>query len=96
MAFFFRSKKPPTSPKPTPAPGSAGDGGQAIAPHDPAMEARIQEIGSEFLRRSREDKSGLLSTAFWSDKLMDWSMQDENFKVQLFHTYHFTQGTSML
>ena len=84
MALFFRSKKTPTSPKPTPAPGSASDGGQAIAPHDPAMEARIQEIGSEFLRRSREDKSGLLSTAFWSDKLMDWAMQDEDFKVQLF------------
>ncbi|MFZ4698236.1 MAG: proline dehydrogenase family protein, partial [Phycisphaerales bacterium] len=27
---------------------------------------------------------GMLSAAFWSDKLMEWSMKDEAFKVQLF------------
>ena len=26
----------------------------------------------------------MFSAAFWSDKLMDWAMQDEAFKVQLF------------
>ncbi len=44
----------------------------------------IQKKGADFLERSRASKSGLLSAAFWSDKLMDWSMKDEAFKVQLF------------
>jgi len=47
-------------------------------------ESRIAEIGAEMLERARANKSGLLSRAFWSDKLMDWTMKDQNFKVQLF------------
>ncbi|MCH2161132.1 MAG: proline dehydrogenase family protein [Phycisphaerales bacterium] len=80
MAFLFRSKKTPPAPKPTPT----DDPGAPIAPMDAAVEARIQEIGRELLSRSRDDRSGLLSAAFWSDKLMDWAMKDEAFKVQLF------------
>src|SRR6185369_349369 len=30
------------------------------------------------------NRSGLLSAKFYSDKLMEWSMRDQNFKVQLF------------
>ena len=47
------------------------------------VEARAQELGREILSEARGNKSGLLSRAFWSDKLMDWSMKDEAFKVQL-------------
>ena len=36
------------------------------------------------LESARRNKSGILSAAFWSDKLMDWAMKDEAFKVQLF------------
>jgi RHH-type proline utilization regulon transcriptional repressor/proline dehydrogenase/delta 1-pyrroline-5-carboxylate dehydrogenase len=36
------------------------------------------------LRRARGHASGVLSAKFYSDKLMDWSMKDQAFKVQLF------------
>ncbi|MBL8756971.1 MAG: proline dehydrogenase family protein [Phycisphaerae bacterium] len=36
------------------------------------------------LDRARAHASGLLSAKFYSDALMDWSMKDQNFKVQLF------------
>ncbi len=89
MGLFSKSK-----PKPAPAPAakpavspapnaSAADAGRAIIT-DPALEAAIQSKGSQFLELSRGNKAGMLSTAFWSDKLMDWSMKDEAFKVQLF------------
>ncbi|MBL8990474.1 MAG: proline dehydrogenase family protein [Phycisphaerae bacterium] len=44
----------------------------------------MQEIGAEMLTRARSHKKGLLSTQFYSDALMNWSMKDQNFKVQLF------------
>ena len=47
-------------------------------------EARIAAIGAEMLRLARQHRLGLLSKQFWSDKLMDWSMKDRDFKVQLF------------
>lgn len=47
-------------------------------------ESRIHEIGAEMLRLARDHKTGVLSKQFWSDKLMDWSMKDHAFKVQLF------------
>ncbi len=45
---------------------------------------RVREIGREFLEHARHHKAGFLSRQFWSDKLMDWSMKDHEFKVQLF------------
>ncbi len=50
----------------------------------PADEGRIQEIGRDMLARARGGKAGMLSGKFWSDKLMNWSMKDQAFKVQLF------------
>ncbi len=47
-------------------------------------EARIHEIGRDMLGKARAQKAGLLSAKFWSDKLMNWSMKDQAFKVQLF------------
>jgi hypothetical protein len=49
-----------------------------------AGEARTLEIGKQLLGRARAHKTGLLSARFYSDKLMEWSMRDQNFKVQLF------------
>lgn len=49
-----------------------------------ADDARVAEIGREMLKKAQEHRSGLLSAKFYQDKLMDWSMKDHNFKVQLF------------
>jgi RHH-type proline utilization regulon transcriptional repressor/proline dehydrogenase/delta 1-pyrroline-5-carboxylate dehydrogenase len=51
---------------------------------DAAREDRIMAKGHELLAEMNSIGSGMLTTAFWSDKLMDWAMQDEGFKVQLF------------
>lgn len=47
-------------------------------------EARIFDIGADFLRRARGHKTGMLSAKFYSDALMEWSMKDPEFKVQMF------------
>jgi len=51
---------------------------------DPSLEALIHAKGLDLLNRARNNAKGMLSAAFWSDKLMEWSMKDEAFKVQLF------------
>lgn len=51
---------------------------------DQEAEARTQALGRELLSAARAHKTGLLSAKFYSDKLMDWSMKDQAFKVQLF------------
>ncbi len=57
----------------------------AAAPPTPAeLESQIQQIGGSLLEQVRGQRGGLLSRAFWSQKLIDWAMQDEAFKVQLF------------
>ena len=43
---------------------------------DAATEQRIQAIGTRILDHARNQKQSWLSTAFWSDKLMDWAMED--------------------
>ena len=84
MPLFFRSKPPrPTEPAP-PTETPDRDRGRPATPRDPRVEARIEAFGREFLAQARSGRSGVLSRAFWSDKLMDWAMQDEAFKVQLF------------
>ena len=55
-----------------------------LPPADDPFERRVFEIGRDFLAEARAHKTGLLSRRFWNDKLMDWSMKDEAFKVQLF------------
>ena len=50
----------------------------------PEREEQIMRIGGQMLDMARGHKTGLLSAKFYQDKLMDWSMKDHNFKVQLF------------
>jgi len=65
--------------------GSGGPGAPGIVgSHDPTLEADVRRLGADLLDRARSHRSGMLSKAFWSDKLMDWSMKDQAFKVQLF------------
>ncbi|MBK7405937.1 MAG: proline dehydrogenase family protein [Phycisphaerales bacterium] len=71
MAIFSRKAKSPVA---VPAPSTNASG----------LESRTVEIGSDILARARSHKAGLLSAKFYSDKLMDWSMKDQAFKVQLF------------
>jgi len=62
-------------------------GGNALPPTGGSMEnaeGRTFEIGSEMLRRARGHKTGVLSAKFYSDALMEWSMKDHEFKVQMF------------
>ncbi|MCA9286642.1 MAG: proline dehydrogenase family protein, partial [Phycisphaerales bacterium] len=92
MALFFKNRgggksattvAPGKSVPPSPTAPVVIDRGEAL-PADPALEQRIRAIGVAFLDAARRNKAGMLSTQFWSDKLMDWSMKDEAFKVQLF------------
>src|SRR3954470_14033292 len=77
MALFSRKPKTPPTPVVVPAkPGTPGTG---------PRETRIFDLGSDMLRRARAHKSGgVLSAKFYSDALMEWSMKDPNFKVQMF------------
>ena len=75
MGFF--SKLLAGNPAPTPA-------RTGVTPADPSLEALIHAKGLDLLNRARNNTKGMLSAAFWSDKLMEWSMKDEAFKVQLF------------
>ena len=77
MAFF---KRQPKSTTPTIDPIELNTN----SVFDAETEKRIFEIGNSLLEQARSKKQGWLSTAFWSDKLMDWAMQDEAFKIQLF------------
>lgn len=78
MAWFSRKQRNLST---TPGPLTAAPRPTAA---DADHEARIRAIGDELLTKARTQKAGLLSARFYSDKLMDWSMQDHEFKVQLF------------
>ena len=84
MAIFSRK---PAKPAPTTAAPEPIANGRAplhrAAPADP-LDAAIDAIGRDMLARARGHKAGLLSKAFYSDKLMDWSMRDHGFKVEMF------------
>ncbi|MFI4916160.1 MAG: proline dehydrogenase family protein, partial [Phycisphaerales bacterium JB060] len=84
MAIFSRKQPRPITTdaaRPSGANGYATpDNGHAGDPINPAIAA----IGSDMLARARKHRAGLLSKSFYSDKLMDWSMRDHGFKVEMF------------
>ncbi len=90
MALFSRKPKTPTTGGPS-SPAAASPSSPTTS--NDAREARIFEIGSDFLARARGHKTSLLSAKFYSDWLMEWSMKDPNFKVQMFR---FTDAFPML
>jgi len=63
---------------------SGGQGATLRSARSAGEEARIKEIGTRMLSLARAHKTGVLSAKFYSDALMNWSMKDPNFKVQLF------------
>jgi RHH-type proline utilization regulon transcriptional repressor/proline dehydrogenase/delta 1-pyrroline-5-carboxylate dehydrogenase len=75
MAIFGLGKKSAPTSKPSQP---------SIRPPSSDVERRAIEIGKEMLTTARAHRSGIFSTRFWSDQLMNWSMKDPEFKVQLF------------
>ncbi len=49
-----------------------------------AVEVLTQTIGRELLANRRESQPQIWQRRWWDDRLMAWSMQDEELKVQLF------------
>jgi RHH-type transcriptional regulator, proline utilization regulon repressor / proline dehydrogenase / delta 1-pyrroline-5-carboxylate dehydrogenase len=90
MGWFSRkspSTPPPSKPAPkvvtgfgTPQASIAGSGPSA---NDP-VEIRTKALAAELLDKARNFKAGIFSKAFYSDRMMEWSMQDPGTKVQLF------------
>jgi len=78
MALF--SRKSAVKPRPTTVVVDAPTGGAGSV----STEARVLALGSEMLDRARKHSSGILSSKFYSEKLMEWSMKDQDFKVQMF------------
>ncbi|MBL0927653.1 MAG: bifunctional proline dehydrogenase/L-glutamate gamma-semialdehyde dehydrogenase [Phycisphaerales bacterium] len=75
--------------KPEPVSVAGGAGAVGAAPGrgsagGPGNEARVRALGEEMLAKARAHKSGVFSRQFYSDALMEWSMKDPNFKVQMF------------
>ncbi len=77
MALFTRRSKNPEPKGPAAVPAGT-------SPFSQQTEAAATRIGTGLIRDADRHAKGLLSAAFWSDKLMDWAMKDEVFKVQLF------------
>jgi len=78
MALFSRRASKPVAVPPAPS---------SRAPADPGAgrrEERIEAIGRDMLVRARTHKTGILSAKFYSDALMEWSMKDPRFKVEMF------------
>lgn len=76
---------PPAGGAPSYAPPSSSSSSSPSSSNSSApSEPRILALGSELIEKARGHKTGLLSAAFYSDALMNWSMKDPNFKVQMF------------
>jgi len=88
MRIFQRAKPAsPAAPVRTDAPRTTAAGAvpaPADLRGDGALETLARAKATMLLDAARANQTGLLSAAFWSDKLMSWSMRDEAFKVQLF------------
>ncbi len=48
------------------------------------LDARIVERGKEFFKSISGEAPSIFNKGFWTGKVMDWAMQNEGFKVQLF------------
>ncbi|MFW6053225.1 MAG: hypothetical protein ACOC9J_00255, partial [Persicimonas sp.] len=49
-----------------------------------ASEKQIIKLGKEIFERMKGEKPSVFKKDFWSGKMMDWSMKDEAFKVEMF------------
>jgi RHH-type transcriptional regulator, proline utilization regulon repressor / proline dehydrogenase / delta 1-pyrroline-5-carboxylate dehydrogenase len=51
---------------------------------DDALEARVVDRGRQFFTSIQGEAPSVFNKGFWTGKVMDWAMQNEDFKVQLF------------
>ncbi len=51
---------------------------------DERLEAGISERGKAFFTSIRGEAPSIFNKGFWTGKVMDWAMKNEDFKVQLF------------
>ena len=49
-----------------------------------ALDRKIRERGKEFFASISGEAPSIFNKGWWTGKVMDWSMKNENFKVQLF------------
>lgn len=49
-----------------------------------AIEKRTREVGREIYSGLKQSKPWFFQRKYWDDRIMDWSMRDEDLKVQLF------------
>ena len=49
-----------------------------------SIEGRSVEIGEELYSQVHRERPWIFQRRWWDDRLMDWSMSDEELKVQLF------------
>ncbi len=83
MSIFSRSRKnrpAEAAPVAVSAPRHAAPPTHAL---DAGLNARILEIGSDFLARSRKHKGGAAGGG-WAETIMNWATSDPEFKVQMF------------
>ena len=89
MGWFSRKSSAPSQRVTVPSAPAA-----ARSSAEPAgRESRVFELGGEMLSLAKRHKTGVLSAQFYSDWLMEWSMKDPQFKVQMFR---FTDAFPML
>jgi RHH-type transcriptional regulator, proline utilization regulon repressor / proline dehydrogenase / delta 1-pyrroline-5-carboxylate dehydrogenase len=73
-------------------------GGQANM-HKSELETLIKARGREFFEIISDEAPSIFNKGWWSGKLMDWCMRNENFKVQLFRFVdvlpYLTSGESL-
>ncbi len=48
------------------------------------FESRVKNRGLDIFKEVEKEKPSLFKKDFWTGKMMDWSMKDEAFKVQMF------------
>ena len=48
------------------------------------FETRVKNTGMDLFKMVDKEKPSLFRKDFWTGKMMDWSMKDEAFKVQMF------------
>ena len=49
-----------------------------------ALEARIESLGRQIFTGMEKQSPSVFNKDFWSGKMMEWSMKDEAFKIQMF------------
>ncbi len=52
--------------------------------HSKDLELQIRARGREFFEIIKREAPSIFDKSWWSGKLMDWCMRNENFKIQLF------------